>query len=452
MTETEPPRFPRLNEEDRATLREWAARPPESLRMRSRMVLACAEGLTNAEIARQLQVSPATVAKWRERYLNHGLAGLSDAPRSGRPRSGNRQDAEKYIAGVLDQSAQGGPVPTTRALSRTLGLSQSTVARIWQEQERRRGGGRPPRPARPAGGAGRAGRGVPASAPLPRQLLSDHVYALLRSWILGGDLTPGQRLVESDIARRVGTSQAPAREAIKRLAHEGLVVSQSHRGTYVPQVSAGQAQEVRDIRVMFEEYAARRASGQLDAEHLRLLTEDVERLRRAAEAGDIGDFRDADMSFHRHVCEAAGNAALTRLWRMIESSMWGLHVLGNPRYDGDWRAMAEYHAELLGALRAGDPDTAGPMFAAHAAGEASRYHREHASPAGDAVGAPGIRADAGAGPATAAAVLPALLALDARSDESPGDPGASSLTLPTSHPSVLSVDLAEGHEHEQSGT
>jgi hypothetical protein len=115
--------------------------------------------------------------------------------------------------------------------------------------------------------------------------------------------------------------------------------------------------------------------------------------------------------------------------------------------------MAEYHAELLGALRAGDPDTAGPMFAAHAAGEGSRYHREHASPAGDAVGAPGLRtADAGAGPGAPASVLPALLALDVRSAESPGDPDAASPALPTSHPSVLSVDLAEGHEHEQSGT
>jgi DNA-binding transcriptional MocR family regulator len=92
---------------------------------------------------------------------------------------------------------------------------------------------------------------------LPRQLLSDHVYALLRGWIVGGELLPGQRLVESEIARKVGTSQAPAREAIKRLAHEGLVISQPHLGTYVASVSPREAQEVRDIRVMFEAYAAR---------------------------------------------------------------------------------------------------------------------------------------------------------------------------------------------------
>ena len=139
---------------------------------------------------------------------------------------------------------------------------------------------------------------------------------------------------------------------------------------------------------MFEEYAARRVTGRLDAEHTRLLTEDVAQLRRAAAKDDIGAFRDADMSFHRHVCEAARNAALIRLWRLIESSLWDLHVLGDPRYAGGWGAMAEHHAELLDVLRSGDPDVAGPMFADHAAGEAARYlpDRSGPLPGGDAAG------------------------------------------------------------------
>ncbi|GAB2964492.1 GntR family transcriptional regulator [Streptomyces pseudoechinosporeus] len=374
MTVPDLPSFPKLSAEDRAALGEWAREQPESMRLRSKIVLASAEGLGTTEIARRLRVSPATVGKWRERYLSRGVAGLDDAPRPGRPRSANRQEAEERIAAAIRAARDGGMAPSTRSLSRELGLSQSTVARIWQEQEAQLPvlpGQRTTEAAAPVDGA------MPVAPPPPRQLLSDHVYTLLRDWIVGGELPPGQRLVESEIARRVGTSQAPAREAIKRLAHEGLLVTQPHRGTYVAQVSERQAQEVRDIRVLFEEYAARRAAGRLDAEQVRLLTEDVDRMRGCARQNDIGAFRDADMSFHRHVCEAAGNAAMIRLWRMIESSMWGLHVLGNPRYGGDWGAMAEYHAELLDVLRSGDPDVAGPMFAAHAAGEASRYHRDH---------------------------------------------------------------------------
>ncbi|MBF8173176.1 MULTISPECIES: GntR family transcriptional regulator [Streptomyces] len=392
MTESDLPAFPQLSAEDRAALTELAQQqPPGTLRLRGRIVLACAEGLTNTEAAQRLRVSPATVAKWRERYLRRGVAGLRDAPRSGRPRSANRQEAEARVAAVLEQARGGAPVPSTRSLSDTLGLSQSTVARIWREQQT----GLPDPPGPRAGGprreaAGGGGGPVPGRTRMPRQLLSDHVYTLLRDWIVSGQLAPGQRLVESEIARGFGTSQAPPREAIKRLAYEGLVITQPHRGTYVARVSERQAQDVRDIRVMFEEYAARRVTGRLDAEHTRLLTEDVAQLRRAAAKDDIGAFRDADMSFHRHVCEAARNAALIRLWRLIESSLWDLHVLGDPRYAGGWGAMAEHHAELLDVLRSGDPDVAGPMFADHAAGEAARYLPDRSGPlpgpGGDAAG------------------------------------------------------------------
>lgn len=392
MTESDLPAFPQLSAEDRAALTELAQQqPPGTLRLRGRIVLACAEGLTNTEAAQRLRVSPATVAKWRERYLRRGVAGLRDAPRSGRPRSANRQEAEARVAAVLEQARGGAPVPSTRSLSDTLGLSQSTVARIWREQQT----GLPDPPGPRAGGprreaAGGGGGPVPGRTRMPRQLLSDHVYTLLRDWIVSGQLAPGQRLVESEIARGFGTSQAPPREAIKRLAYEGLVITQPRRGTYVARVSERQAQDVRDIRVMFEEYAARRVTGRLDAEHTRLLTEDVAQLRRAAAKDDIGAFRDADMSFHRHVCEAARNAALIRLWRLIESSLWDLHVLGDPRYAGGWGAMAEHHAELLDVLRSGDPDVAGPMFADHAAGEAARYLPDRSGPlpgpGGDAAG------------------------------------------------------------------
>jgi DNA-binding GntR family transcriptional regulator/transposase len=385
MTDPDLPAFPQLGAEERAALTDLARQQSAGLRLRGRIVLACAEGLTNAEVARRLTVSPATVAKWRERYLRRGVIGLRDAPRPGRPRSADRREAEARVAAVLEQARAGAPVPTTRSLSDTLGLSQSTIARIWREQQARLPDPPLARPGGPRGGTGGAEGGpVPGTPRMPRQLLSDHVYTLLRDWIVGGRLAPGQRLVESEIARGFGTSQAPPREAIKRLAYEGLVISQPHRGTYVAQVSERQAQDVRDIRVMFEEYAARRVTGRLDAEHTRLLTEDVDRLRRAAAEDDIGAFRDADMSFHRHVCEAAGNAAMIRLWRMIESSLWDLHVLGDPRYAGSWGAMAEHHAELLDVLRRGDPDVAGPMFADHAAGEAARYLPDRSGPTTDA--------------------------------------------------------------------
>lgn len=335
-----------LTAEETNALRAWA-REGGGRSLRSRIVLACAEGLSRKEIAERLDVSPATVAKWCARFVERGLDGLSDAPRPGRPRSAERQEAERVIAAAAGRVA----VPSTRTMARQLGLSQSTVARLRQEH--------------------RVAPPVPAQ-PVARELLSDRVYAQLRGWIVAGELTAGQRLVEAEVARRAGTSQAPAREAIKRLAHEGLVVSYPNRGSYVAEISDEQAREVRDVRVLLEEYAAREAATRIQPETLRLLAGDVDEMRAAAAGGDIGAFRDADLSFHRRVCGACGNSFLLRLWRTLESSLWNLHVVSNPLYDGDWMVMAGHHDVLVEALAAGDPDEAARLFAAHARGEASR--------------------------------------------------------------------------------
>ncbi|MGW3860191.1 helix-turn-helix domain-containing protein [Streptomyces sp. NPDC005047] len=83
MTDPGLPAFPQLGAEERAALTDLARQQSAGLRLRGRIVLACAEGLTNAEVAQRLTVSPATVAKWRGRYLRRGVAGLHDAPRTG---------------------------------------------------------------------------------------------------------------------------------------------------------------------------------------------------------------------------------------------------------------------------------------------------------------------------------------------------------------------------------
>ncbi|GAA4488829.1 GntR family transcriptional regulator [Actinoallomurus oryzae] len=365
MTTTSKPSFA-LSDADRSTLLAWAAQDDGALSLRSRIVLALADGQSNKDVAARLGVSPATVGKWRSRFAEHGLDGLADAPRSGRPRSVEREEAERLIAVALSEAERGGTVPSTHALARSLGLSQSTVSRIYRDLQE---AGPLEMP---------AGSPQPQAVPgadadlLPRELLSDRVYEMLRRWIVEGRLTAGQRLSESEIARRLGTSQAPAREAIKRLVHEGLVRYLPHRGNYVAQISQEQAREVRDVRLLLEEHAARSATARIEPQTLQRLTEDVERMRRAAGRGDIGGFRDADMAFHRDVCAASGNSFLLRVWRMIEPSLWGLHVLGNPLYAGDWVAMAEHHATLLTALAGGDPDEAGRLFAAHVRGESTR--------------------------------------------------------------------------------
>jgi DNA-binding GntR family transcriptional regulator/transcriptional regulator with XRE-family HTH domain len=348
----------RLADGERSTLLGWVTQESGPRAVRARIVLGCADGLTVRTVAEQLGVSTATAAKWRERFVRRGLDGLSDAPRTGRPRSADRAEAERLVLAAIAEARRGGRVPTTRSLARSVGLSQSTVSRIWREHR----AADLPRP-RLSTADTRSG--------VARGLLSDQVYLVLRQRIVAGELVPGQRLVESDIARQLGTSQAPAREAIKRLSHEGLVSSLPHRGNYVAEISAEQAGEVREVRVALEELAARRACARIQPRTLILLEESVDRMREAAHAGDIGGFREADITFHRDVCAASGNGFLVRLWGSIEPNLWGSHVVSNPLYGADWVAMAQRHADLVAVLAGGDPDEAARLFAAHAMGRPS---------------------------------------------------------------------------------
>ncbi|WP_194910960.1 GntR family transcriptional regulator [Catenulispora rubra] len=203
---------------------------------------------------------------------------------------------------------------------------------------------------------------------LPKTLLSDQVYAMVRGMILDGSLQPGARIVESEIARQLGVSQAPVREAIKRLAFEGLVTAVPRRGSYVAKISEAEAQDAREVRALLEESAARDAVENFDAEARRTLEELVEGMRSAARETDLAAFRSHDMAFHRAVIELGGNSYLPRLWAVMESSLLSLRVVGDPGFTGSWTEMAESHQALVEALASGNKGRAAAAFHRHASG------------------------------------------------------------------------------------
>ncbi len=205
--------------------------------------------------------------------------------------------------------------------------------------------------------------------PLTRVLLSDQVYNRVRGLIIDGALEPGARLVESEIARQLGVSQAPVREAVRRLVHEGLADHIPRRGSFVAVVSQEDAHHARAVRVAIEELAARTVAAQPSPAAFEALAIQVEAMRQAAQKHDVGRFRDADITFHRTVCEVSGNPFLPKVWAVMEPNLRALRVVSDPLFTGDWGAMAEDHADLLSALKSADPDRAGVKFAAHARGD-----------------------------------------------------------------------------------
>ena len=123
-----------LKPEDRQKLEMLARRPKTAQRLsvRSKIVLRAAEGLRNQEIARQLEITGATVGKWRERFRSLGLEGLSDEPRPGAPRTITDVMVEAAVTRTLESRPAGSTHWSTRLLGQQVGLSQTAIARIWR--------------------------------------------------------------------------------------------------------------------------------------------------------------------------------------------------------------------------------------------------------------------------------------------------------------------------------
>jgi len=123
-----------LSGDERETLERWARRPTsaQALAQRCRIVLACAEGLTNQQVAAAEGVNQVTVGKWRARFVEKRLDGLHNEPRPGAPRTISDADVERVLARTLEEAPRNATHWSTRQLAAQTGMSQSAVSRIWR--------------------------------------------------------------------------------------------------------------------------------------------------------------------------------------------------------------------------------------------------------------------------------------------------------------------------------
>jgi transposase len=119
---------------ERERLQEWTRRrtTAQALALRARIILACAEGRDNTDVAEEVGVTHQTVGKWRRRFIDRRLDGLLDEPRPGGPRRISDAQIEQVIVKTLESKPRDATHWSTRSMAKTTGLSQSTISRIWR--------------------------------------------------------------------------------------------------------------------------------------------------------------------------------------------------------------------------------------------------------------------------------------------------------------------------------
>ncbi len=205
---------------------------------------------------------------------------------------------------------------------------------------------------------------------ISRSVLSDQVKDHLLQAIVDGRYPPGARIVETRVARELGTSQAPVREALRDLEALGVVETTAFRGARVRRPSAGELLEAFAIRAELESLGARLAIPRLTEHDLDDLQGLLTAMRTAADAGDSHAEAAADAAFHGRVVDLSGNQTLQRVWRTLEPYSRTFITLAVPGVDR--QMVAEEHQPILDALRQRDPIQAVLTYRQHFSRTAAR--------------------------------------------------------------------------------
>jgi len=197
-----------------------------------------------------------------------------------------------------------------------------------------------------------------------RETLSAQAYRALRQAILSRRYPPGARLVVRELAESLGLSPTPIKEALAALAREGLVRSVPHRGYQVPSLSAGEIQEIYELRDALEGLAARLAAQRGGPELAQSLEETLNRQREAARAGDLEAYGDLDLAFHRLLWEASGNQRLRRMAENLDGQV-RLLISTSAAVPGRLPQALEEHRVILTRIASADPAGAETAMRAH---------------------------------------------------------------------------------------
>jgi len=209
----------------------------------------------------------------------------------------------------------------------------------------------------------------PLQRPVP---LRQSVYDALIDLIVGGELSVGQHMVETDLARQLGVSRQPIREALHRMEAEGWVDLRPSQGAFVHVPTDSEVDELLDVRALLEAETARLAARAPGAAQLTRLREISRQGQAAADADDFSAAVAANSAFHAEVAAIGGNAVLAELADIVGRRVqWYYRMVAPTRGHDSWTE----HAELIAAIEAGDAERAESVARQHTERTRAAYHR-----------------------------------------------------------------------------
>ncbi len=196
---------------------------------------------------------------------------------------------------------------------------------------------------------------------IKRNVLREDIKKYIMDMIKNGDLKPGDRLVETSIAKELGVSQSPVREAFHNLEQMGILEIRPYKGTFMNQLSVDDLKDVYLVRAALEGLAIKMAVPRITELEIHSLESKYERMIKAVEANDLLKQIQYDIEFHEIIIKAARINILEKAWYTVRLSQWTYY--GYYKYEEI--KLAERHNLILEAIRSRDAEKAAEVMRAH---------------------------------------------------------------------------------------
>ena len=194
--------------------------------------------------------------------------------------------------------------------------------------------------------------------------LRDVVFHTLRQAILRGELKPGERLMEIQLANKLGVSRTPIREAIRKLELEGLVLMIPRKGAEVADISEKSLRDVLEVRKVLEELAVKLTCDKIKSAQIRELKRAAEEFRKTLKSGDITQIAEADVRFHDVIYEATDNQKLIQLLNNLREQMYRYRIEYLKRQEAYPQLLAE-HEDIIRRIENKDKERAAEIVCRH---------------------------------------------------------------------------------------